>query len=60
MPPDPSKAGFGRQLIEKALKFTLQAHSELVFRSDGISCRIDIPLRPAQMREGTGKEARHG
>ncbi|WP_233236369.1 CheR family methyltransferase [Bordetella sp. LUAb4] len=42
--PDASKVGFGRQLIEKALKYTLKARSELRFNQDGISCRIEIPL----------------
>ncbi|OWT74669.1 MULTISPECIES: CheR family methyltransferase [unclassified Achromobacter] len=42
--PDSSKVGFGRQLIEKALKYTLRARTELRFNLDGISCRIEIPL----------------
>jgi two-component system CheB/CheR fusion protein len=49
--PDSSKAGFGRQLIEKALKFTLHAETELVFGADGISCHIEIPLSPVRARE---------
>ena len=55
--PDSSKAGFGRQLIEKALKFTLHAETELVFRADGISCHIEIPLSPARTR--TGEDTKH-
>ena len=58
--PDPSRTGFGRELIEKALKFTLHAHSELAFRPDGISCRIEIPLQPVPTRARPGKEAKHG
>jgi len=45
--PDSSKVGFGRQLIEKALKYTLRARTELRFNQDGISCRIEIPLAAA-------------
>ncbi|WP_347557188.1 CheR family methyltransferase [Robbsia sp. KACC 23696] len=44
IPPDDSKVGFGRQLIEKALKLTLRADTKLLFRPDGISCHIVIPL----------------
>ncbi|CAB3729795.1 CheR family methyltransferase [Paraburkholderia rhynchosiae] len=42
--PDSSKTGFGRQLIEKALKFTLGAKTALTFNQDGVSCHIEIPL----------------
>ncbi|CAL8481349.1 CheR family methyltransferase [Caballeronia sp. S22] len=45
--PDRSKSGFGRQLIEKALRFTLRARTELAFNRDGVSCHIEIPLPPA-------------
>jgi len=51
--PDASRTGFGRQLIEKALKFTLQAATELRFNADGISCHIEIPLSSAHPRAGT-------
>lgn len=43
-PPDSSKRGFGRKLIEEALRFTLQAKSNLSFAADGVSCRIEMPL----------------
>jgi two-component system CheB/CheR fusion protein len=46
MPKAPQK-GFGRQLVERALAFTLRAKSELVFGADGIACRLEIPL-PAE------------
>jgi len=46
--PDSSKVGFGRQLIEKALNYTLKARTELRFNQDGISCRIEIPLLVAR------------
>jgi two-component system CheB/CheR fusion protein len=40
----PSRSGFGTELIEKALRFTLRAKSELTFRSDGVSCHIEVLL----------------
>ena len=40
----PSRRGFGRDLIEKALAFTLRARTELAFGADGVSCRIELPL----------------
>ncbi|SAL88745.1 chemotaxis protein [Caballeronia arvi] len=51
VPPDSSKTGFGRQLIEKALRFTLRARTKLVFGSDGVSCHIEIPLPSASSHE---------
>ena len=47
MPPDTYRRGFGRKLIERALTFTLQAKTELIFGVDGVSCRIELPLQPA-------------
>jgi two-component system CheB/CheR fusion protein len=43
-PPDSSRRGYGRQLIEQALAFTLRAKTELVFGQDGVRCRIELPL----------------
>ena len=43
MPRHPAR-GFGRQLIEQALTFTLRAKTELRFGPDGVYCRIEIPL----------------
>jgi two-component system CheB/CheR fusion protein len=43
--PDPTRHGFGRQLIERALTHTMQAKTELVFEDDRVTCRIEIPLR---------------
>jgi two-component system, chemotaxis family, CheB/CheR fusion protein len=44
--PKPSRRGFGRELIEKALRFTLKAKAELSFGSEGVSCHIELPLPP--------------
>jgi two-component system, chemotaxis family, CheB/CheR fusion protein len=52
--PDATRTGFGRQLIEKALKFTLHATTELSFKADGISCHIEIPLPSQSVRPHHG------
>jgi two-component system CheB/CheR fusion protein len=44
MPFEVSRRGFGRKLIEQALTFTLRARTNLTFGSDGVSCRIEMPL----------------
>ncbi|MGF6971139.1 two-component system CheB/CheR fusion protein [Paraburkholderia sp. WC7.3g] len=44
VPPEASRRGYGRQLIEQALAFTLRARTALRFESDGVRCRIEIPL----------------
>ena len=40
----PSRRGFGRDLIERALQFTLKAKTDLAFGDEGVSCRIELPL----------------
>lgn len=42
--PDASRRGYGRELIEHALGFTLAAKTTLAFRQDGIACHIEVPL----------------
>jgi two-component system, chemotaxis family, CheB/CheR fusion protein len=42
----PSRRGFGTELIEKALRFTLRAAPELRFGDDGVWCHIEMPLPP--------------
>ena len=44
VPPDASRRGFGRDLIERALGYTMQAATELQFGRDGVTCRIQIPM----------------
>jgi PAS domain-containing protein len=45
MPPDPGRRkGFGRELLEEALSFTLGAQTNLTFSSDGVRFRIELPL----------------
>jgi two-component system CheB/CheR fusion protein len=43
-PPNPTRRGYGRQLIEEALAFALRAKTELRFEADGVRCHIDIPV----------------
>ncbi len=40
----PVRRGFGRDLIERALEFTLRAKTSLRFGNEGVSCRIELPL----------------
>ncbi|MDB5378519.1 MAG: chemotaxis protein CheR [Rubritepida sp.] len=46
----PTRRGFGRELIERALAYTLRAETEMVFGEDGMTCRIEMPLpaRPVE------------
>lgn len=43
-----SASGFGRQLIEKALPYNLEARTQFEFTSDGIHCRIELPVIAAE------------
>ncbi|WP_159082569.1 sensor histidine kinase [Paragemmobacter aquarius] len=43
--PPPATAGYGRELIERALPYQLDATSRLTFTPEGITCRIELPLR---------------
>jgi two-component system CheB/CheR fusion protein len=44
MPTGAPRRGYGRELIEQALTFTLRARTELTFGTDGVTCRIELPL----------------
>jgi two-component sensor histidine kinase len=39
--------GQGRELIENSLRFSLHAETQLVFSSDGVWCRIELPVENA-------------
>jgi PAS domain S-box-containing protein len=41
---EPLRRGQGRELIENALRFSLRAETQLVFRPSGVWCRIELPL----------------
>lgn len=42
----PVRRGFGQELIEQALAFTLRARTEMIFGDEGIACQIELPLPP--------------
>ena len=44
IPPDSSRKGYGRRLIEEVLTFSLRAKTDLAFGADGIIYTIEIPL----------------
>ncbi|MBL6459404.1 PAS domain-containing protein [Belnapia sp. T6] len=44
MPPDISRRGYGRELIERALTYTARAKTQLTFGDDGVCCWIEMPL----------------
>ena len=46
--PAPARKGFGSELIERALPFTLRAKTQLSFGEDGVSCHIEMPLPSPQ------------
>ncbi|WP_205880240.1 CheR family methyltransferase [Lichenicoccus roseus] len=50
--------GYGRELIERALTFTLKAQTRLEFGSDGVTCHIEMPLamRPSEDASVTGAQ----
>jgi two-component sensor histidine kinase len=39
-----TRRGQGRELIENSLRFSLNADTQLVFSSDGVWCRIELPV----------------
>jgi two-component system, chemotaxis family, CheB/CheR fusion protein len=41
---EPSRSGFGRELIERGLPYELKATTALEFRRGGIRCVIELPL----------------
>ena len=52
MPPQgQTQRGHGRELIENALRFSLNADTQLVFGADGVWCRIELPV------DGSGRTA---
>lgn len=44
MPP-PAPAGYGLELVERALPYQLDAKTGLVFGPQGVTCHIELPLR---------------
>jgi PAS domain S-box-containing protein len=48
----PSRAGFGRELIERALPHQLGARSKLEFATDGVRCELIVPVAPQGAGDG--------
>jgi two-component sensor histidine kinase len=44
------RRGYGRELIERALPYSLGARTSYVFKPDGLHCTIDIPLGRKQKK----------
>ena len=40
----PQRSGFGTELLEKVMRYELDAEPEIEFRPDGLSYRVVIPL----------------
>jgi PAS domain S-box-containing protein len=48
-PPDaPRRRGYGRELIERALPYQLNATTNLQFTDQGVSCSVELPLELTQ------------
>jgi PAS domain S-box-containing protein len=48
MPPEPpSRQGYGRELIERALPYQLSAQTALTFTPQGVHCVIVVPIKGA-------------
>ncbi len=50
-PGQETRRGYGRQLIERALVFSLRAETRLEFRDGGVACRIEVPLQGVTRQE---------
>jgi two-component system CheB/CheR fusion protein len=55
--PSPQRSGFGRELLERALRFTLRAQTTLTFAPTGVRCRITLPLRALKIAHPSKEEA---
>ena len=47
----PLRHGFGRELLEKAVPYQLDAKTRLELGKDGVRCWLDMPLREYEQRE---------
>lgn len=57
IPEPPQNRGFGRELLERALAFTLRAETKLVFGPDGVMCHIEMPLPSRRAGRRVTKDA---
>jgi len=45
---EPSKRGFGRDLIEKIVAHELRSEVDLRFEPGGVECRLKVPVRESR------------
>lgn len=45
---EPSKRGFGRDLIEKIVAHELKSEVDLTFKPGGVECRLKVPVRASR------------
>jgi two-component sensor histidine kinase len=50
---DPARRGYGRELIERALPYSLDADTRYELRPDGARCFIDVPLEKSERKRRT-------
>jgi PAS domain S-box-containing protein len=48
VPPAARRKGYGRELIERALPYQLNARTKLEFTPDGVQCIVELPLEQLQ------------
>ncbi|WP_157063953.1 PAS domain S-box protein [Methylobacterium tarhaniae] len=48
---EPSRRGYGRELIERALPYALKARTHYELGEDGVRCSLDLPLTRPPRRE---------
>ena len=48
LPDNARRKGYGRELIERALPYQLNAKTSLEFTGDGVRCVVELPLEAAQ------------
>ena len=53
----PERRGFGTTLIERGIAHELDGKTTTEYRSDGLRCRIEVPLNGARQRAATPAEA---
>jgi two-component system, chemotaxis family, CheB/CheR fusion protein len=51
---DPARRGLGRQLVERALPYSLGAETRFELREDGLRCTIALPIRMRGDQEVAG------
>ncbi|MFD2135582.1 hypothetical protein ACFSLT_10875 [Novosphingobium resinovorum] len=45
---EPTKRGFGRDLIEKIVAHELKSEVDLRFEPGGVECRLKVPVRASR------------